>query len=64
MPSKGVRERPGWPDGRDRGSCHHEENVKDLLREVQDEVNQRVVSLNYYVMPKSEDLNVDLESGR
>jgi hypothetical protein len=32
-----IRERPRWPERGDRSLCHHEENVEELLREVQDD---------------------------
>jgi hypothetical protein len=38
MLSEGIRERPRWPERGYRGSHHHhEESVKESLREVQDD---------------------------
>jgi hypothetical protein len=64
MLSKGIRERPGRPKRRDRGSCYHEENVKESLREVQDDGMSGSASLNYDVMPKIKTKVVGQKDGR
>jgi hypothetical protein len=64
MSSDGIREWLWRPKGWGRGSHHHKQNVKDLLMDIQDEVNWRVVSLNYYVTPNFKDLEIGLKFGR